>query len=347
MDAIYFLTISLAFFATYFLTKKFMKYFKEIGLVAKDLHKPKKPILPTAGGVPVAFGTIISLLFYVGTQTFLFSNSEESIILLAIISSILLVTFIGLFDDLKNPLGKSKYEIKRMNKKFVKAKGGLPQRRWILTLPAAIPLMIINAGETTLTLPILGSVNFGILYPLFLIPIGFIGASNVINLLGGFNGCEAGMGIIYLFSLGILALLTNNFSNILFFTTCASLFSFLIFNWYPAKILPGDSLTYLLGSIVASGVIVGNMEKAGIILLIPFIIEFFLKARSKFRASCLGKLRKDGKLDPPYGKKIYSITHILMNLKKMNEKEVTISLILMEIFVAIFLFLNLFYLHVI
>ena len=347
MNYSFLLTLLLAFFVTYFLTRKFIDYFKSIKLLAKDLHKPNKPALPTSGGVPVAFGIIISLLFYVGLQTFLFDNFEESVLLLSIISSILLVTFIGLFDDLKHPLGKSNYEIKRINKRFVKAKSGLPQRKWLLTLPAAIPLMVINAGETTLTLPIFGAINFGILYPLILIPIGFVGASNAINLIGGFNGCEAGMGIIYLLSLGILAIFTNNFISILFFASVASLIAFLIFNWYPAKILPGDTLTYLLGAIVANGVIVGNMEKAGIILLTPFIIEFFLKARTKFKASCLGKLRKDGKLDPPYGKNIYSITHLLMNLKPMSEKEVTISLILIEIIVAIFLFLNTFYLSLI
>lgn len=337
--------ILLAFFSSYFLTKIFIKYFKSIGLVAIDLHKQKKPILPTSGGVPVAFSILISLLFYIGIQTFVYKNLEEAIPLLAIVSSILIVTFVGLFDDLKSPLGKSRYEIKRMEENFIKTKSGLPQKKWIFTLPAAIPLMVVNVGVTTMVLPFFGPVEFGILYPLVLIPIGVVGCSNVINLLGGFNGSEAGMGIVYLISLGILALMNKEFVSILFLISAASLFSFLKFNWYPAKILPGDSLTYLLGVIVASGVIVGNIEKAGAILLAPFIIEFFLKARSKFRASCLGKLRKNGKLNPPYGKRIYSLTHILMNVKEMKEKEVTISLISIQILAAIFLFLNTFFLH--
>jgi hypothetical protein len=65
-----------------------------------------------------------------------------------------------------------------------------------------------------------------------------------------------------------------------------------------------------------------------------------LKARAKFKASCLGKLRKDGKLDPPYGKNIYSITHVLMNLKKMEEKEVTIWLIIIAIIFSLIPFLE-------
>ena len=293
----------ISLFASIFLTKKFIKFFKSINLVARDLHKAKKPILPTSGGIPVCFAILAGLLTYIGIKTFLYFNLTEIIPLLAIVSSILLVTFIGLFDDLHKPLEKSRYEIKRIEKKFGKIKAGLPQSKWVLTLPAAIPLMVINAGETTLNLPIFGAIDFGIFYPLVLIPIGFVGAANLINLLGGFNGSEAGMGIVYLFSLAIFASLSKNFVSILFFVSAFALIGFLIYNWYPAKILPGDSLTYLLGAIVASGVIIGNMEKAGIILLAPFILEFLLKARSKFKASCLGILKKKWKTKSSLWKK--------------------------------------------
>ncbi|MEM0320444.1 MAG: hypothetical protein QXS67_03445, partial [Candidatus Nezhaarchaeales archaeon] len=103
-------------------------------------------------------------------------------------------------------------------------------------------------------------------------------------------------------------------ATVVFLTSFASLLGFIRYNWYPAKILPGDSLTYLLGSLVACGVIIGNMEKAGIVVLTPFIVEFFLKARSRFKASCLGVLREDGRLDPPYGSKVYSLTHLVLQL---------------------------------
>jgi len=129
---------------------------------------------------------------------------------------------------------------------------------------------------------------------------------------------------------------------VIFLVAFAALVGFIWYNWYPARILPGDSLTYLLGSVVASGVIIGNMEKAGLIVMLPFIIEFFLKLRVKFKASCLGKLREDGKLDSPYGKKIYSWTHLIMNLRPMTEKRVTIILILIQALFTILIFLPLF-----
>ena len=161
------------------------------------------------------------------------------------------------------------------------------------------------------------------------------------NLIGGFNGCEAGMGIVYLGSLAILSLLEKNFISILPLVAIFSLLSFLRFNWYKAKILPGDSLTYLLGAILANTAIVGNLEKAASILLFPFVVEFFLKMRSEFKASCLGKLRKDGTLEAPYDK-IYSLTHVVMKAGGFREKEVTLTLISFELLIAALSFLLVF-----
>ena len=319
------ISMLVSFFTTFFLTPQLMKFLRAVGVVGLDLHKPNKPKLPSSGGICVASG----LLTYVGLQTFLLGLAEETVYMLAVIASILIVMFVGFLDDLNVKSRKVR------TKDGMDIRLGLPQ--WLkplLTLPAAIPLMVISAGETTMGIPFIGAVNFGPLYPLVLIPIGVVGASNAVNLLGGFNGSEAGMGIVYMLALGIYGFLNGSVGSVIFLISAASLLGFIKYNWFPAKILPGDSLTYLLGSLVAAGAIVGNMEKAALIALTPFIIEFFLKARSRFKATCLGKLRKD-RLEPPYGRKIYSLTHLIMNLGKLKEVHVTILLILMELVFSI------------
>jgi len=333
-------SILISFVATFFVTPYFIKFLYLAGIVGLDLQKKGKPKLPTSGGICVAFGILAGLLSYIGLHTFVSGSEVDAMPLLAVTSSILIVMFVGLLDDLnvKSRAVKTKegYDIRV----------GFPQ--WIkplLTLPAAIPLMVISAGETSMAIPLIGRVHFGIFYPLLLIPIGMVGASNAVNLLAGFNGLEAGMGIVYFLGLGIFGLLHGSAESevlngaVVFLTAFAALAGFIRYNWYPAKILPGDSLTYLLGSMVAAGVIVGNMERSGILVMLPFIIEFFLKLRIKFRATCLGKLREDGKLNPPYGKKIYSWTHFLMNLKPMTEKQVTITLILIQLGFTAIIFL--------
>jgi UDP-N-acetylglucosamine--dolichyl-phosphate N-acetylglucosaminephosphotransferase len=330
------ISVLIAFIVTLFITPYFTRFLYVAGIVGLDLHKKEKPKLASSGGICVAFGVLAGLLSYIGLRTFLSGSEGDLKPLLAVTSSVLIVMFVGLLDDLNVKSRRVK------TKEGSDIRVGFPQ--WLkplLTLPAAVPLMAISAGVTHMSIPFVGHVDFGILYPLVLVPLGMVGASNVVNMLAGFNGLEAGMGIAYFLGLGVFALVSERIGSVIFLVTLAALVGFIKFNWYPAKILPGDSLTYLLGSMVAAGVIVGNTERSGILVMLPFIIEFFLKLRSKFNASCLGKLRKDGKLDPPYGKKVYSWTHILMNLRPMTEKQVTILLILIQICFAVLPFLPL------
>src|SRR3989338_3339914 len=142
------------------------------------------------------------------------------------------------------------------------------------------------------------------------------------------------MGALYTLGLGLYALTHgNNIATIIFFSTFFSLLPFLKYNWYPAKILPGDSLTYLLGAIVAVGVIMGNMERVGVIVMIPFIIQGILKfysiIRLKVFASDLGNLQPDGTIKSKYAG-IYSLTHIIMKMGNFKEEQVTLILMLTQ-----------------
>lgn len=337
------ISILISFITTFLVTPYFIKFLYTVGVVGLDLHKKNKPKLATSGGICVAFGVLSGLLAYIGLQTYLgyaltplYDEPKWLVYLLAVTSSIVIVMFVGLLDDLN------------VKSKAVRTKEGQDIRvgvsQWLkplLTLPAAIPLIAVSAGHPEMVIPIVEwTRDFGLFYPLLLVPLGVVGTSNVVNLLAGFNGLEAGMGLVYFLGLGIYATLHRSVGTVIFLITFAALAGFIRYNWYPTRILPGDSLTYLLGSIVAAGVIVGNMERVGIIMMFPFIIEFFLKLRVKFKATCLGKLRKDGKLDPPYGRKIYSWTHIVMNLKPLTEKQVTIILILIQVCFTIIPFLE-------
>ena len=331
------LSIVISFFTTYFAMPYLIKFLTAAGILGVDLNKKTKPKLPASGGICVAVGILAGLLFYVGIETFVYGGQDTSVQLLAAVSSILIVTFTGLLDDLNV---KSRVVDTKDGKNL---KVGFPQ--WLkplLTLPAAIPLMVINAGETSMLIPFLGKINFGLFYPLLLIPIGVVGMSNAINLLGGFNGVEAGMGFVYMGSLGLYSLLysSNPIGSVIFLISAAALLAFTRYNWFPAKILPGDSLTYLLGAAVVTGVVLGNIERAGIIAMTPFFIEFLLKARSRFKASCLGVVKPDGKIMPRYNGKIYSLTHVVMKFGNFTERQITIILILVQVAFCSIIFLK-------
>jgi len=312
---------------TYFATKYGIRYFRFIGLLTTDVHKPKRPLVPYSAGIPLLGGVLCGLLVYVFMNVFVFGVNSELAHIFAGITSMFIIALVGLFDDLNS------VQVKVDG--FVEGKRGL--KRWqkpLLTLLAALPLMAIMAGTDHVSLPIIGNVELGLLYPFLIVPAAIVIASNAVNMLGGFNGLEVGMGMVYTFSLGVFALVNGaTLAAVLFLTTFGALVGLARYNFPPAKILSGDSLTYLLGAVLAVGAIIGNMEKAVLLTMLPFVIQaalkfWSLKSTGSF-ASDLGSLQKDGTIKSRYGDKIYSWTHLVMRAGRFTE--VQIVLIMMAI----------------
>lgn len=320
-----FICAIISFLIVWIFTPWLIRYLKKINLVVKDQNKENTPLVPISGGVIVMGGMFIGLLIYIFFKVFLFDlelGEYYLTYLFAAISSIMIITFIGFIDDL-------------VIKKNHDSSSGLRQSQKALsTLIAAIPLMVINAGTSTMALPFLGKLDFGLIYPLVLIPLGVFGAANMVNLLAGFNGLETGMGIVYMSMLGLYAYMNGRLiSALLALMALSALLAFYYYNKYPAKILPGDSLTYLLGATLASIAILGNMEKAVLIASIPFFIEFILKAIGKFQKQSYGYY-KDGKIHNLYGKEIYSIPHLFTRTGKFSEKQIVYFCIFIEFLFA-------------
>ena len=150
-----------------------------------------------------------------------------------------------------------------------------------------------------MVIPLLGVIDLWIFYPLVVIPIGVTVAANAVNMLAGFNGLEVGLGIVAMGSLAIVAACLGEVTSlILLLSGLGALLGCLYFNWYPAKIFVGDVGTLTIGAIIAAAVIVGNFEIAGIIVIIPYAVDFLFKAANRFPKS-FGELRDDGKLHCP------------------------------------------------
>ncbi|MCW4002131.1 MAG: hypothetical protein NWE97_02970, partial [Candidatus Bathyarchaeota archaeon] len=218
----------LSFFSTFFLTKKWIGSARDAGLVGKDMNKYEKTLVTRSGGIAVALVICFSLLTYIFLKTFYWNTTTHLVEVFAISATALLACFIGFTDDI---LGW---------------KRGLTQfQKFLLTIPIALPLTVINAGYSTMEIPILGTVDFGLVYPLLLVPVGVIGAANGFNLLAGYNGLEAGMGLIVFTTFGVTGLIVEKYwISLIAFVVSASLLAFLYFNWYPSKVFPGNSFTY-------------------------------------------------------------------------------------------------------
>jgi UDP-N-acetylglucosamine--dolichyl-phosphate N-acetylglucosaminephosphotransferase len=324
------LILLFSFFVTLFLTKRWIRSAKAAKLVGKDMNKPDHPLIPRSGGLVVAIVICFSLLFYIFLKTFslLGTTSTNVIEAFAISATVLLAGFIGFIDDV---LGW---------------KEGLTQlQKVLLTVPIALPLTVINAGHSIIQLPILGNVDLGLLYPLLIVPLGIIGSTNGFNLLAGYNGLETGMGLVIFAVFGFTGMIIGRlWIALVAFIVYASLLAFLAFNWYPAKVFPGNSFSYSIGALIATLAILGNMERIAVWLFIPYFLEILLYFRARVidkmgDVQAFAKPNEDGSLELPY-EHIYDTTHLAIWVlkrvkKKVYERDVVLFVIAVQVLIAV------------
>ena len=320
----------ITFITTILVIPKFIVFFENIGAVGYDIQKKNRPKVAEIGGLPVLIGFLAGILTYIGIHTFYF-KSADYIQLLAATLTVTLIVIIGMLDDLTVLLKR------KTDGNFPKKIGFRQRHKFIMPIAAAVPLMVVNSGVSHIQLPFFGNLELGLLYPLFLIPLGIFGASNATNMLAGLNGLETSLGIVSLLSLGLYAYINESFfAAALAFIFVSALLAFLIYNWNPSRIFPGDSLNYTIGAVIASVAIIGNVERFAVFIFIPWFVELILKIRSRFKAESFGILLPNGNLKAPY-EKIYSLTHIFMD-GKHTESQIVVKLVLIEIVICIFAF---------
>lgn len=294
------------------------------GMVGNDVNKPNRPQVAEMGGIGIVAGFAISVLAAIFFHTFFGLGINLDLVLAALVS-VFMLAFIGFVDDL--------LDIPQVIKAF-------------LPLIAGIPLIAVKAGTSYMSIPLFGKIDLGLAYFFILIPIGIAVASNLTNMLAGFNGMEAGMGIILLGSASIIAAFVgSNDALILYIPMIGALFGFLLLNKYPAKIFPGDVGTLVIGAALATGCIIGNFESFAALLMLPYVIDFFIKAINLFPSSKWWGECKDGKLYPIEGKVRGFAQLIMKRANGINEFNLVLVFIGLEVLTGIFV-LGLFFMHI-
>jgi len=330
MEKILFSSLLIGFLVTLFFTPLWIKKAKKIGLIWEDMNKLGHPKnVAGSGGLIVIFGFVFGVLSYIAIKTFVLETDITTVEIFALLSTVLIAGIIGFVDDI-----------------FGWVQGGLSAKfRIFLLLLSAVPLMVINAGESTMM-----GINLGLIYPLIFIPIGIIGAAATFNFLAGYNGLETSQGILVLSALALVTWFTgNSWLSIISLIMVSCLFAFYLFNHYPAKVFPGDVMTYSLGALIASIAILGNIEKIAVFFFIPYIIETGLKIRGKLKKESFARIHEDGSLENRY-EKFYGLEHIAIHILKkikksgkVHEKDVVRMINLFQIIVialGIILFRN-------
>ena len=307
-------------------------------LVAQDINKKKRPMLPTSGGLILALGFFFGILALVFSANYIIGSDVNENLLLLTLISIVAISFVGFMDDISsNRIRTSKQSTLKMARDYVFFNGGIKQwQKPLFTLLGAIPLMVINFGSPIISVPLLGSITINqIVYALIVIPLAMVFSSNAFNMLEGLNGISVQMGLVAFVALSLFAYHIQSYTAFaVSLVFSGALLAYIYYGSYPAKILPGDSLTYIIGAAFAATVIIGNMQFLGLLLILPWLVEFILKARVRFHANSWGLIQNDGKLKSPHGKKIYSLTHLFLRTGRFSEWQIVSLLTVLEVVVA-------------
>jgi UDP-N-acetylglucosamine--dolichyl-phosphate N-acetylglucosaminephosphotransferase len=283
------------------------------GITGKDVNKKEKPEVAEMGGLTILMGAIGALLLAIAANTFFFHYTSMVLIeLLAAMLTMTIISLIGTFDDLFDM------------RKDVKT---------VLPMVAALPLVALSAaGSTVIGVPFIGNVDFGILYIAALIPLGVTVSSNLTNMLAGFNGMEAGMGCVIFAATLLLSIANGSLTmGLISAAMLGALAAFAVFSWYPAKIFMGDIGTLLIGAALACAVILGNLEMAGFVLVLPYLADFAIKAINRFPSTkWWGELDSEGKLHPVEGK-VRGLAQLFMKMANgISEQRLVILFIALE-----------------
>jgi len=255
--------------ATALLTWFLSKFFLKKGIYGHDVHKKNRPKVAEMGGV----GIVIVLLVVLVCCIFIFPDYWQFFSVSAIV--VLLVGFIGVWDDLKTLGG--------IAKPFLLLLPSIPILIWQVVVNPAFEkgeLLLFNPRPF---LPLIGSITITIIYWL-LVPFAITVLSNATNMLDVMNGSTpvtmlfvTGTAIISTIVLKVQKKTTvDTFPGmVLAVLLFGCLFAFFWFNRYPARIFCGDTGSLTIGAMIALVAIFGRIEIIIIIAMMPQIMNSF------------------------------------------------------------------------
>jgi UDP-N-acetylglucosamine--dolichyl-phosphate N-acetylglucosaminephosphotransferase len=231
---------------------------------APDQHKIGKPLVPNGLGVIYVLFTTIYLFLIYFSGILPSSNGVSAPLTLAV--CILFGGFMGLLDDWM--------DLKWRYKAF-------------MPLIAALPLIYlarVDMLRTAISLPLIGTIQFGSWYYFLIIPLIIMIVTNTINMLGGLNGLETVCPTIIILGLMILSqsyLLLMLGPLILWLTLSALNIQ--------GKIFVGNTGSFAIGMTIAAFAVIADLKASLLISILPYIFNsslilltiFFTKKRAQ------------------------------------------------------------------
>ena len=235
-----------------------------------DQHKTGKPLVPNGLGVTyVLFTTVyLFLIYFSGVAPA--SNGVSAPLTLAV--CILFGGFMGLLDDWM--------DLKWRYKAFMPLIAALP----------LIYLAIENGLRTSMSLPFIGTIEFGEAYYFLIIPLIIMIVTNTVNQLGGLNGLESLCPAIIL--MGLMALSPSHLILML-----GPIVFWLILTGFnlQGKIFVGNSGSFAIGMNVAAFAVITDLKLPLLISILPYVFNSSLILLTIFFAKKRAGVSFDGK----------------------------------------------------
>ena len=237
---------------------KRMRLGQKISEFVGEAHR-KKEGSPTMGGLMFVIPTVLVTLGLVLTHKIDYT-SNLGIVLLVFIG----YTLIGFLDDFLS--------IKKGNNE-----GLTVYQKLFMQVLIAIGFFYIymrSGGQTSWVVGTLHiDIELGWLYGLAILFV-LVGASNAVNLSDGLDGLAGGLSAIAFIAYALISL-SVGFEDIGLFSLLlvGSIFGFLVFNTFPAKIIMGDTGSLALGAVMGAIAILTHRELTLLVVAFIFVIE--------------------------------------------------------------------------
>ena len=295
---------------------RYIKRARKVGVTGQDIHKPGSPAVAESGGVILVFAYLLGLFFFIPFSSAFVSGPNENLNLeiVGTAATVMLTAFIGFADDI--------YEIRWRIKVLTPLLGG-------------VPLAVMRLGRETISTPfgVLDFAAFGslglVLFAVILL-FAVTASANGINMFAGLNGQEAGSVLIMSLALLFLAFrLGKAIGYIILVPFIGALVAFLYFNWYPSRVFPGDVGTLSMGAVVACVAVLADLERAAVIMFIPYFVNavlFFVGKLKRTPPPRNARMNSDGTLPAP---SIWSLRSVILRIHPMREKPLVITMLLL------------------
>jgi UDP-GlcNAc:undecaprenyl-phosphate/decaprenyl-phosphate GlcNAc-1-phosphate transferase len=215
-----FSTFIVALAITMALVPPLMKVAERLSVVdMPNERKVHSSAIPRIGGVAMSIGAIVPILLWVPLTPELGSLLAGLVILLAF----------GVWDDCSD----------------------LDYRLKFLGQIAAASVVVVAGGVSISVLPFLGFEPVSVYVSVPLTIIFLVGATNAVNLSDGLDGLAAGVSLLSLCGVALLAYVGGGQYIILIcFTVAGVILGFLRYNTFPARVFMGDTGSQFLGFVV-------------------------------------------------------------------------------------------------